>query len=430
MKIDNSSKTYLCHLYESSNEHLIRQVAHLFLMYSDGISKEIISRVLNISQNHIETYLNCWQVWGVGVLNTPNINQLLLRLSEYENALKEVKIENEESPILEKEGELINQARKGFLRKFIDFPFTIILAPFIYFYAYFFIEENGNSSTISLKEESNNLSNGSFNTIHLNESDGNTITQVIINNITKEKEEKKIKYETFFELYKNLTIIAQDRTQYSVVQSKTLRVMFNLLDKYGKWKYMYNFIIIIFTIYIIWGTTIKSILSGLLWLISAILLYINLQESNKPIVIKQVLPKVHIDTSTKQDDIPINSEFSPEKGCKNLAGIGAKEKEIINRDTINHKLKKYYVNKPDDRIYLHVVVYDNINYAAFQRNNLLSKNYKAKILPALSKQEGDTVYYVTIGDFSQTEIDKLFELKTQWDKDVKNLTYRANLKTN
>jgi hypothetical protein len=94
---------------------------------------------------------------------------------------------------------------------------------------------------------------------------------------------------------------------------------------------------------------------------------------------------------------------------------GEKQKRYIEQDTINHITKPYYVGVGDNIFYFHVIAYNSIKEAAFQREFLLRNGYvDTKIV--LQKENVTPLYLVAIKGFEIFSITNICEIKQEWEK--------------
>lgn len=119
--------------------------------------------------------------------------------------------------------------------------------------------------------------------------------------------------------------------------------------------------------------------------------------------------------STKMIEFDENL-FEYDSECFNLTEIKENQKKYIKRDKTNYESQKFYIPSQDNRFYLYVKAYDNIQTAAFQRKFLIKNGYEnCKIVKLLNDSE--TMYGVSIQDFSEKQITELGEKKCEWDNE-------------
>ena len=416
--LNQSQKEILWDFYSNDSKHSFRQRAHAVILSDKGFSKAYISEALELEENLILKLLKIWVHFEMEGIFSNNLNFYFRKVIEIEKP-KPIK------PLFDWQifRKKLIKSIENFIKNSLGFLATIfaLLTGFIFL----FFKKNENISNT--------------NEVNIENGNDNKILNININFLKGNFSEKfdSRNFGGFKTLFDELFLGKQSYSS----NDKFINHILRLEQKVRKLKnqklrnFITGFLSATIAFYIIWAYN-SSLLGKIFYALFLILIAfatsvstcsqkfsstVSTPEATENIIDNESNPLTVISSDTInnnreevlndtltpkglpeqefEEELNIFDFFSPSQDCPNLSNLNY---TYIDQDTKAHEYEEYFINFPDNTIYIHVAAYDKISEAAFQREYLLQSGYdKSKIVE--SEKDGEIIFLVTIDEFNQYE---------------------------
>lgn len=420
--LDKESIEIAFNYYQEGESHRIRARAHAALLYDDEYEVGHIARILKLPTDYILLVTKGVHYFGIETILFENEEELRKRIKEIEFEIDKRQFEF-----------------RWFksLRKFIANIGGFFVGLFVFVISFFGRIFNSSSTNkvqsnvenkVTFEEGANNNFSFQFTTVVVDQ-EGNK-KEIVEKEVTKNQQEIINLFTNVFESKRNFN--TDDPTiNYWLEKAKIAQGITDPLLRRKEFIFIAGMI----AYYLVFHTTVK----GGIWVIGlfGITIAISFRACDSDNIIsppivenKDSIPLVipseleDLDENVRDSmmlilrnsyDSLYRNYFEEEANCFMLTAITEKQKKFIKSfDVVDHENEEYFAASSDERVYLHVVSYEDIRYAAFQRLFLIEESGFPETKIFENHAGNKILYGVSIEDYEIEEIGEICNRLDDW----------------